>query len=424
LRSSAEIAGYPARAQNWMPRENARAAGWFAASILVASLFLQRFAIPFGALGIGIVGPLGLLLAVGALYRGALVFDRARLALFAGLTSWLVIGMAHQAMTPNGYRVAPVTNSLLQFLLLTGFSTLSFAEPVEELAFYRGAANILSAIAIAGIAQFALQFVGLGLFSFTGLLPDNLLFESMYNLQIPVGIGDALKSNGFFLLEPSIFSQAMAMGTILEILAARRPWVLAVFIGGLVLSFSGTGWIVLGSFLISVGLRLGGRGMLIGVCATVGLLLIAILLMLFVPEAASVFGDRVAEFSQPGTSGNMRFATPFTVLHDVLAHEDWAWLFGVGAGVSEKLDLAYEYDVNTPIKIIMEFGIPGLLLYFSLFIKAARTQLQSAMLVPALVLIIFAGGYQEFAPVLFPIFLLICVARLRPASSLADATDV
>ena len=104
--------------------------------------------------------------------------------------------------------------SLAQFLLLTSFCVLSFARDMDERVFFRGGANILALIAAAGILQFLLQFAGLGLFSFTHLLPDRMLFESGYNLAIPVGIGDIMKSNGFFLLEPSIFSQSMAMGCV------------------------------------------------------------------------------------------------------------------------------------------------------------------------------------------------------------------
>ena len=122
------------------------------------------------------------------------------------------------------------------------------------------------------------------------------------------------------------------------------------------------------------------------------------------------------EFSQPGTSGNLRFTTPFQLMNDVLAREPTAWLFGIGPGASERLSLAYEYDVNTPIKILLEYGLPAVVLYVAIFLTAQRTKLQGALVVPCLVLVLLAGGYQEFAPVLFPILLLLCVARLRPSA--------
>ena len=388
----------------------------FAAGTLVLSLFLQRFAVQVGSQGMDIVGPLVLLLAFWAVLNGALVLHRTRLLLFGALALWTVLGAAWQTVHPNSYGVGLTLPSLAQFLLLTSFCVLSFARDMDERVFFRGGANILALIAAAGILQFLLQFAGLGLFSFTHLLPDRMLFESGYNLEIPVGIGDIMKSNGFFLLEPSIFSQSMAMGLILEILAARRAWFLALFAAGLLLSFSGTGWIVLLSFLLSVGARLGRRGIVLAAGLAMAIVAVFAAVVYFSPDTADVFAGRVAEFSQPGTSGNLRFTTPFQLMNEVLAREPTAWLFGIGPGASERLSLAYEYDVNTPIKILLEYGMPAVVLYVAIFLSAQRTKLQGALVVPCLVLVLLAGGYQEFAPVLFPILLLICIARLRPAA--------
>jgi hypothetical protein len=398
------------------PRARRDAIWVFAGATLTLSLILQRFALPLGGKGVDIVGPAVLLLAAWAMLKGALVLHRGRLVVFGALALWTLIGAAWQTVHPNSYGVGLTLQSLAQFLLLTGFCVLSFTREVDERQFFQGAANILALIAAAGIAQFLLQFAGMGLFSFAHLLPERILFESGYNLEIPVGIGDIMKSNGFFLLEPSIFSQAMAMGLILEILAARRAWFLALFAAGLLLSFSGTGWIVLLSFLLSVGARLGRRGLLLAAGLAFAIIAIFAAIVFFSPDTADVFAGRFAEFSQPGTSGNLRFTTPFQLMGDVLSREPTAWLFGIGPGASERLSLAYEYDVNTPIKILLEYGMPAVLLYLALFLNAQRTRLQGALVFPCLVLLLIAGGYQEFAPVLFPVMLLICIARLRPAA--------
>jgi hypothetical protein len=392
-----------------------KSAARFAACTFAICLFGQRFALPLGSASVDIAGPACLVLAGWSLARGTLVLHRRRLLLLALLAAWVTGGALWQALYPNSYGVALNTKSLAQFLLLTSFAALAFAQPMDEAAFFRGATDMLALIAVAGIIQFLLQFVGAGLFSFTGLLPDRILYEAGYNLVIPVGIGDVLKSNGFFLLEPSIFSQAMAMALMLEILTTRRAWLLALFLAALVLSFSGTGWIVLATFLLTVAGRLGRRGVLIAATAALALMAIAVFASLLSPDVAAIFSDRFAELSQPGTSGNLRFATPFQLMHDVLGHESNAWLFGIGAGASERLDLAYDYNVNTPIKIMLEYGLPALLLYVAIFLTGERTRIQAVMVPPAIVLVMLTGGYQEFAPVLFPVLLLIAVARLRPA---------
>ena len=65
----------------------------------------------------------------------------------------------------------------------------------------------------------------------------------------------------------------------------------------------------------------------------------------------------------------------------------------------------------------MEYGLPAVLLYVWIFLTGDRTRLQGALVVPSIVLLLLAGGYQEFAPVLIPILLLICVARLQPSAA-------
>ncbi len=389
--------------------------GRFAAAILICSLILQRFALPAGEKGVEIVGPAGLLLAALAMYRGAFVIHRARLNLFMLLTLWLALVSAWQAMHPNAYDLAFSINSLLQFLLLNAFCVLSFAEELDEGVFFRWAANILAAVALAGILQFVLQIVGLRFFAFTGLLPYRLLFESGYNLVIPVGIGSLLKANGLVLLEPSIFSQVTAMGLIIEVLAARRWSHICLFGAGLLLSFSGTGWIVLASFLAGNVARLGLRGIAISIGGVAAFAIVAALVSLLSPDVAAVFASRFGEINEAGTSGNLRFVTPYQALDAVWSHESWAWLVGIGAGASEHLDLPFLYTVNTPSKIALDFGIPAVVIYVVLIMRAERTSLQNALVVPAMVLLMFTGGYQQFAPVLFPIFLLLCIARLRPA---------
>ena len=398
-----------------------RRVGTFAAGILICSLILQRIAIPVGENGVDVVFPIGFLLAAVAMLQGALTFHRGRLIVFVMFTVWLLIGAGVQALVPNSYAVNTSMNSMLQFLLVTSFCTLSFAVPVDEGRFLRRAGTILLLIAIAGILQFFAQIIGLSLFTFTVFMPARLLFESGYNLVIPSGIGSLMKSNGLFLLEPSIFSQAMAMALILEILVARRTVYLALFMLALLLSFSGTGWIILASFLLTVGLTQGSRGLVIVLAGGAALLLLVGGLVILAPEVTQVFANRLGEVNQVGTSGYLRFVTPFLLLHTVFSANDWAWLTGIGAGVAERIDLPFAFGVNTPVKIVVEYGVPGLLLYLALILKAERSRIQRTLVLPSMAFLLITGGYQEFAPVLFPVFLLICVARFTPGTEADEA---
>jgi hypothetical protein len=181
------------------------------------------------------------------------------------------------------------------------------------------------------------------------------------------------------------------------------------------LSFSGTGWIVLFSFVLAATLSLGVRGVLLAL-GTIVLLGLAIgAAFVLAPDLAAAFGDRIGEFSEIGTSAHMRFVTPFWLVSDVLARDAAAIFLGIGSGVSEALYLPYLYNVNTPIKVLLEYGLPALIAYLSLFLLNRRTPTQAALVFPAMVLFLFAGGYQQFPPVLFLILMLLCVARLAPS---------
>ena len=396
------------------PRDPTARALQFTAAMMFASLVLQRFGVPIGPKAFSLVGPVGLAIGVAALLRGTLAFSRFRLTCFVALAMFAFAGLAWHAVTPaGGLQGEPSTQSMSQFLLLTSFAVLTFAEPVEEKRFFRVVIAWLAAIALAGVVQFFVQFAGISIFSFAGIVPEMFLFEFGYNLQIPAGIGEAFKSNGFFLIEPSTFSQVMALALICEILAFRRLAYLALFAVALLLSFSGTGWIVLGSFLVAATLGMGWRGIMMA--AGTVILLVALLGVgsYLAPSAVAGLQGRVNEFSIPGSSGHRRFITPFWALEDAVTARPATIVVGLGAGVSERLPLPYEYDVNTPIKVALDYGFPALLAYILLFVGGRKSPIQAGLVVPACTLFFFAGGYQQFPPVLFLILLLISVARLR-----------
>ncbi len=386
----------------------------FTTAVLCACLFVQRFGVPLGGLSVSLVGPIGLGLAVLGLLTGALAFSTGRLIAFLALTGIAVLGMVWQSSVPSSFDGGSQVQSTAQFLLLTSFAVFSFAAPVSEGRFFARVNFWLAVIAVAGIVQFAAQFVGLGLFAFTGLLPDAILFEARYNLQIPIGFAGLFKANGFFLVEPSVFSQFMAIGLIIEILLGKRLKYLVLFSVGLMLSVSGTGWIVLASFVVSAALGMGLRGLAIAAGTLLAAAVMALAVVQFAPDLADAFGERLSEVSRMGTSGHLRFITPFWLLDDVLTRAPLAALVGIGGGISEKLTMPYDYNVNTPIKVGLEYGFPALVAYLSLFVLGAKSPVQAGLVVPVIVLFLFTGAYQQFPPVLFLILLLVSVARLRP----------
>jgi hypothetical protein len=417
VRPAAKLAGI-AQLQTAEPMRVLR----FTSAMLCMTLLFQRFGLLMGSSAVSLVGPIGIAAAAFALATGTLALNRFRLTTYLLLALCVAVGLVWHSLTPSGdIGGEPNLQSLSQFLLLTSFAVFTFAEPIDEQYFFRKVNSWFAFIAAAGVLQFFLQFLGLGIFAFAGILPKFMLIEFAYNLQIPLGVGSLMKSNGFFLIEPSAFSQVMALGLIIEILAFKRLTYLLLFFAGLVLSFSGTGWIVLSSFIVAAALGMGWRGI---VMAGATVILLAVLLGVgsyLLPDVASALAQRSTELSRPGTSGHLRFITPFWALHDMLTERPSAALLGLGAGISERLNLTYEYDVNTPIKIVLDYGFPALLSYVLLFIGGRKSPIQAGILVPACILFFLTGGYQQYPPMLFLILLLTSVARLRASSDVPPA---
>jgi hypothetical protein len=103
------------------------------------------------------------------------------------------------------------------------------------------------------------------------------------------------------------------------------------------------------------------------------------------------------------------------LLNDVVHDSPRTIITGIGPGASEGVLVPYIYGVNTPVKVMLEYGLFGLIFYLTLFLTATRTPRQAALVIPMMVLLLFSGGNQLFSPVLFPVLLFITVAVLQVA---------
>ena len=363
---------------------------------------------------INIVGPVGLLGGFIEVVRGRLSFNRTRLILFLGLLSLVTLGSMYRSMTTVPLGATGSVPSILQFLGLTFFTTFEFAVAMDERRFFFIVNRVLLFIAIAGILQFSIQFLGVQIFTFSDYLPSAIMAEKGWNLQISYGIGQLYKSNGFFLVEPSVTSQFSAVAIVIEVLFFNRLWYILIFSLAFVAAFSGTGGFVLFGFIVASSLRLGVRGLTNALILVMVLTVMSGLVMLVSPDVAAMAQGRMNELQTPDTSGYMRFVTPFMMIGDVLDDSPMVALVGLGGGTSEHLTLPYAYEVNTPVKIATEYGFPALVIYVALFLSARRTPRQEVLVLPLMLLLLFTGGYQQFAPIIFFVALITCVASLKP----------
>jgi hypothetical protein len=192
---------------------------------------------------------------------------------------------------------------------------------------------------------------------------------------------------------------------------------MALLFAGLLASVSGTGWLVLTAFFIQSIVTSRSRDALRVVGFTLVCGCAVAITSFLLPDVTAVLFGRAGELSETGSSGYARFVTPFLVLQQVLATDPVSFFTGLGPGASTDLLLNFPYWLNTPTKVLIEYGIFGLCSYTGLLLLAHRTPLQARLVLPLLVLLMFTGGYQEFSPILFPVLLLGTTAFLGEVRS-------
>ncbi|MGE0745896.1 MAG: hypothetical protein AB7K86_11640 [Rhodospirillales bacterium] len=385
------------------------------ATMLVAAYFLPRFAVGLGERELPLTLVVTLICIALLLITGGLRLSTARLIGFAVAAACLIAA----ATFGQGLRVS--ASSFGQLLVLYACYAFVLADDADlhrrVLKVFRALALILAAC---GIVQFAAQFAVPGgqLFTFEGLVPDAILSKG-WNTTIPMADGQAVfKANGFFLLEPSHFSQLMALALIVELLFFRLTWRVAVLGVALGLAFSGTG---LAMLVIFGPLLLVRRGHAAPVLAALAL---GIALALFAGDLGlgSLF-QRVGEFDDSYSSGFARFLSPFYLFEDFQLSSLAATLFGLGPGSIDNFFNALRYTVHDPTwgKLFFEYGLVGfvpLMSYvgYCLFAHARSGWLSAALFFQYLLL----GGYLLDAR-LHPVILALAVfhnvpLRPRPAA--------
>jgi hypothetical protein len=176
-----------------------------------------------------------------------------------------------------------------------------------------------------------------------------------------------MKPNGMFLLEPSYFSQLLALGLIGEFVYFHRKWRVVVLMAALTFSFSGTGILMLAPAMLFV----GSSRVLLGV-AFVAIALATVVIAL---GYGDYFAGRAAESGDSGTSGNLRFVAPYQAMVQQWNDSTTICLFGKGAGSTEREVKAVKMAPQPIPKVSLEYGVVGLsvfvILWFAIFYRLA-----------------------------------------------------
>ena len=303
--------------------------------------------------------------------------------------------------------------SVPSLLLLLGVYVLTIFEfgAGQQLAALKGFQAVMLIIAIIGIVQFLSQLVGIQFRDWLSFISqENIIYN--YNYAIPISYGNSIyKSNGVFLAEPSFFSQLIALSIFFELYVFRKYIRLLILFPALLVSFSGTGLILLAVGLVPLLVKLKWNRLLV-----VGIIS-AIALSIFVNTGFAAHTiNRIGEFQDPYASGYIRFISPFTSYQQFFREKGEAAVFwlGMGPGVGEDVVWSTPTYLNPLMKLLVEYGVPGLL--FFLYLVYVFFSGQSFWLALTLFVTYAALSGGLLTPQITVLYFLILIFHRRPSA--------
>jgi len=379
----------------------------FAHAGFIICMIFQRFGLMSGGSALFFSLPaFGLLLGWAVATGIATVRERGA-ALYMMFAGWTLIVTLYALLAPDA-RFGTSLASLLALLLTYGFAVLGPGSRFDRAVIFPVFLFYTRLCAVLGIIQWVIQFGGVRIFSFMLTVPAlrPVLIEAQFNFNPTLHYGSSiLRSNGFFLVEPSVFSQTLAIAVVLDYFILGRARYLPLYLLAYLLSFSGTGALTLAlavPFYACLSARNFGRvaGLLIA-----GALSLAAASVAF-PEQVGSLTSRVNELNYSGSSGYARFIGPFLPISDLM--QEGRILIGWGPGATERYLYHVEGTGNSIAKLVMDYGLIGISAFIVMFLGTLWRREYAILSVLAFTTFVVGGGYLLFTPILV-LLMLLCI---------------
>jgi hypothetical protein len=360
--------------------------------ILSTNIFLAKIAFPISdtALSVSLLCLYASLLA--GVLSGRLLVNPSNFTFYSIMATCLVV------ISVAPMRMEFSVSSLLLILCLLLPYVFSFpAGAIQHrtaFACYNGLAIVLSIVAI---AQFPAQFI-LGpsvAFWLDYNIPEAIFLKGYNNLNYFEDGSEIIKSNGVFLNEPSSLSQFVCLAIIIELAYFRRLWPIIFYSGAEIVSYSGTGILMLLAVAPILLWRYSWKGRY-SWKAIVALAAAGLVGFLFFNELGlGLFVWRSTEFEAPTSSGYARFLGIFRLLADYVWSDAFTTFFGRGPGSVTENFLNLDYGAHDPSwgKIMYEYGLLGSICYFSFFLTSVwRARVDVVVKLAITIQFLFLGG--------------------------------
>jgi hypothetical protein len=263
--------------------------------------------------------------------------------------------------------------------------------------------RLMVLLAVVALVQWGAQIAGWPYQDLFTALPQSLVLQD-YNTFYPIYYGsDIMKTNAVVFLEPSFCSQYLALAVVIQLLLGGKRWRLALYLGAILTTLSGTGLLLLALGVSVLILRRGARWAV----QTVVIVGLAIVIVSLTP-LGGIIGPRLSETTTTNSSGNARFIAPYAQVADGLSRDFSALIFGRGPGAvarssGDELFNPYRLEINYPVipKLAAEYGLIAAIVFGWFILSAIAGRARSPTLAAVLLLLylVLSGGLLQPATV-------------------------
>ena len=374
--------------------------------VFVSAIFLQRFGYMQDKAALYISMPTAILVFGYLLLRGYAEFDTRLLTNFLGFCAFIAFSAALAFGTYDTDSSVSLT-SPIAILIVYGLMLLKPTSRFDRSKTLVIFTNFTRICCVLGLFQYVAQYAGFYIFSFKLTFPwlNTFLVEDGYNYDPVVSYLSAFRrSNGFFLLEPSIFSQAIVIAASIEYFVLKKYRALPLYAAAYAVTHSGTGLLCLMISLPFFAIFFYEESRKLMSFALAGVLLVGVVSIVLPDQFASI-SNRSSELTAQRSSGYARYTAQFLTLNEIVDRP--RSLIGWGPGSTERASFVFPGSSSPLLKIMVDYGIAGAIFFFAFFFRASWRRDLSILPILLLSIYQFGGGNFLFVPFMIQYILLL-----------------